>query len=161
VRAVADAARDDIALYTGNDDSIVVDLLTPFPVTLRGEPAIRWIDGGLLGQWAYWTRSAVRLLERAKAARSARLLDSAWLGEAAALTDANGAVFDVAHAFHGCIPGIHEVLRRQGLMRGTWCLDHQELLSPGQADEIDRVYRLYPELNDDAFVAENLDRWIA
>jgi hypothetical protein len=161
VRAVADADRDDIALYTGNDDSIVVDLLTPFPVTLHGESAVRWIDGGLLGQWACWTRSAVRLLERAKAARSARALDAAWLGEAAALTDANGAIFDVAHAFRGCIPGIHEVLRRQGLMQGTWCLDHHELLSPGQGDEIDRVYRLYPELNDDAFVAENLDRWIA
>lgn len=161
VRAVAEADRNDIALYTGNDDSIVLDLLTPFPVTLRGEPASRWIDGGLLGQWACWTRTAVRLLERAKAARAARVLEAAWLTEAAALTDANGAIFDVAHAFHGCIPGIHEVLRRQGLLRGTWCLDHQELLSPGQADEIDRVYRLYPDLNDDAFVAENLDRWIS
>jgi len=160
VRAVADAGRDDIALYTGNDDNIVVDLLTPFSVTIRGEPAVRWFDGGLLGQWACWTRSAVQLLERAKAQRAAGSLDAAWLTEAAALTDANGAVFDVAHAFRGCIPGIHEVLRRQGLLRGTWCLDPHEQLSPGQAEEIDRVCRTYPGLDDDAFVAEHLSRWL-
>jgi dihydrodipicolinate synthase/N-acetylneuraminate lyase len=161
VRAVADAGRDDVALYTGNDDNIVVDLLTAFPVTIRGERTVRWIDGGLLGQWACWTRRAVELLERAKAARGAPRLDRSWLGEAAALTDANGAIFDVAHAFRGCIPGIHDVLRRQGLLRGTWCLDADEQLSAGQADEIDRVHRLYPELNDDAFVREHLDRWLA
>jgi dihydrodipicolinate synthase/N-acetylneuraminate lyase len=161
VRAVADAARDDIALYTGNDDSIVVDLLTPFPVTIRGERALRWIDGGLLGQWACWTRRAVELLDRAKASRATRALDAAWLSEAAAFTDANGAIFDVAHAFRGCIPGIHDVLRRQGLLRGTWSLDPTEQLSVGQAEEIDRVYRLYPELNDDLFVRENLSRWLA
>lgn len=161
IRAVADADRDDIALYTGNDDSIVIDLLTPFSVTMRGQPAVRWIDGGLLGQWACWTRSAVVLLERLKAARVERTIESGWLTEAAALTDANGAIFDIAHAFHGCIPGIHDVLRRQGLLRGTWCLDPKEQLSPGQPEEIDRVYRQYPELNDDLFVAENLDRWIS
>ena len=161
VRAVADAGRDDIALYTGNDDSIIIDLLTPFSVTVRGEASARWIDGGLLGQWACWTRTAVQLLERAKAARQARVVDGRWLGEAAALTDANGAIFDVAHAFRGCIPGIHEVLRRQGLLVGTWCLDIHEQLSPGQAEEIDRVQRLYPELNDDAFVADHLSRWLA
>ena len=161
VRAVADAARDDIALYTGNDDSIIVDLLTPFTVTSRGESSVRWIDGGLLGQWACWTRTAVRLLDRAKAARAANSLDGRWLGEAAALTDANGAIFDVAHGFRGCIPGIHDILRRQGLLRGVWCLDAHEQLSPGQVDEIDRVQRLYPELNDNDFVAANLSRWIA
>ena len=161
VRAVADAARDDIALYTGNDDSIIVDLLTPFPVVSRGEQAIRWIDGGLLGQWACWTRSAVLLLERAKAARARDTLDGAWLTEASALTDANGAIFDAANRFHGCIPGIHDVLRRQGLLQGTWCLDPHEQLSPGQAEEIDRVYRRYPALNDDQFVAENLDGWMS
>ena len=161
VRAVADAGRDDIALYTGNDDSIIVDLLTAFPVTIRGERTVRWIDGGLLGQWACWTRSAVALLERAKTARLSRSLSSAWLGEAAALTDANGAIFDVDHGFRGCIPGIHDVLRRQGLLRGTWCLDPNEQLSDGQADEIDRIHRLYPELNDDAFVNEHLSRWLS
>jgi dihydrodipicolinate synthase/N-acetylneuraminate lyase len=161
VRAVADAGRDDIALYTGNDDSIILDLLTPFSVTLRGAPGVRWIDGGLLGQWACWTRMAVTLLERVKVARMAASIDLRWLGEAAALTDANGAIFDVAHRFRGCIPGIHDVLRRQGLLEGTWCLDEHERLSPGQAEEIDRVYRKYPELNDDAFVAENLSRWLA
>jgi dihydrodipicolinate synthase/N-acetylneuraminate lyase len=161
IRAVADAGRDDIALYTGNDDSIIVDLLTPFSVTIGGERAVRWMDGGLLGQWACWTRTAVQLLNRVKSLRSTATLGSAWLTEAAALTDANGAIFDVAHAFQGCIPGIHEVLRRQGLLRGTWCLDPREQLSPGQPEEIDRVYRLYPELNDDSFVAEHLDAWLA
>jgi dihydrodipicolinate synthase/N-acetylneuraminate lyase len=160
IRAVAESGRDDIALYTGNDDNIGVDLLTPFPVTVGGESTVRWIDGGLLGQWACWTRSAVRLLERAKAARAAGTLPADWLGEAAALTDANGAIFDVANAFRGCIPGIHEVLRRQGLLRGTWCLDPAETLSPNQADEIDRVCRAHPDLTDDAFVAEHLEQWL-
>jgi dihydrodipicolinate synthase/N-acetylneuraminate lyase len=160
VRAVAEAGRDDIGLYTGNDDSIVIDLLTPFPVTVRGERTARWIDGGLLGQWACWTHTAVRLLERIKACRGADANTGEWLGEAAALTDANGAIFDVANAFRGCVPGIHEVLRRQGLLRGTWCLDPTETLSPGQSAEIDRVGRDYPQLNDDAFVVENLDRWL-
>ena len=161
IRAVADAGRDDIALYTGNDDNIVVDLLTPFSVTIRGETVVRWIDGGLLGQWACWTRSAVQLLERAKAQRATGVIDANWLTEAAALTDANGAIFDVAHAFRGCIPGIHEVLRRQGLLQGTWCLETHEQLSPGQAEEIDRVCRSYPGLDDDAFVAEHLARWLS
>jgi dihydrodipicolinate synthase/N-acetylneuraminate lyase len=161
VRAVADAGRDDIALYTGNDDNIVVDLLTPFSVAIRGQPAVRWIDGGLLGQWACWTRTAVQLLERAKAQRAEGMLDTPWLTEGAALTDANGAIFDVAHAFRGCIPGIHEVLRRQGLLRGTWCLDEHEQLSPGQAEELDRVCRAYPGLDDNAFVAEHLSRWLS
>ena len=161
VRAVADAGRDDIALYTGNDDNIIVDLLTPFAVTVGGQSAVRWIDGGLLGQWACWTRSAVQLLERVKAQRAAGAMDAHWLTEAAALTDANGAIFDVAHAFRGCIPGIHEVLRRQGLLRGTWCLDTHEQLSPGQPEEIDRVSRSYPGLDDDAFVSGHLARWLS
>jgi dihydrodipicolinate synthase/N-acetylneuraminate lyase len=161
IRAIAEAGRDDIALYTGNDDNIILDLLTPFPVVVRGERTVRWIDGGLLGQWACWTRAAVQLHERAKAARALGSLGSAWLEEAAALTDANGAIFDVAHAFRGCIPGIHDILRRQGLLRGTWCLDSHEQLSDGQAEEIDRVHWLYPELNDDDFVHENLARWLS
>jgi dihydrodipicolinate synthase/N-acetylneuraminate lyase len=153
VRAVADAGRDDLALYTGNDDNIIADLLTPFPAG----SGTRRIVGGLLGQWATWTRAAVQLLDRAHSTT----LDANWLRENAALTDANGAIFDAAHAFAGCIPGIHEILRRQGLMDGIWCLDPGETLSPGQREEIDRVCRAYPGLNDDAFVAEHLDRWLA
>ena len=160
VRAVADAGRDDIALYTGNDDNIIVDLLTSFPVRGHGRPSTRSIVGGLLGQWAMWTRTAAHTLERSHIARTGPL-DASWLSESAALTDANGAIFDAAHAFAGCIPGIHEVLRRQGLLRGIWCLDPGETLSPGQAEEIDRVCAQYPELGDDAFVREHLDRWLA
>lgn len=162
VRAVAAAARDDIALYTGNDDSIVVDLLTPFPAESGGRETARQIVGGLLGQWAVWTRGAVRLLERVKAARADPTIDTPWLALAAALTDANGAIFDAANAFAGCVPGIHEVLRRQGLLCGTWCLEPRETLSPGQAEEIDRVSRRYPFLaaEDDEFVRENLDAWL-
>ena len=159
VRAVADSGRDDLALYTGNDDSILLDLLTPFPVASEGGPGVRHIVGGLLGQWAVWTHAAVRLLARVRAARSGAL-DASWLRENAALTDANSAVFDAAHDFAGCIPGIHEVLRRQGLLAGTWCLDPGETLSPGQAEEIDRVSAHHPQLADDAFVRENLDRWM-
>jgi dihydrodipicolinate synthase/N-acetylneuraminate lyase len=159
VRAVADSGRDDLALYTGNDDSILLDLLTAFPVSRGGAPAVRHIVGGLLGQWAVWTHTAVRMLTHARAARGATL-DPSWLSENAALTDANGAIFDAAHDFAGCIPGIHEVLRRQGLLAGTWCLDPDETLSPGQAEEIDRVSRHYPRLADDTFVRENLERWM-
>jgi dihydrodipicolinate synthase/N-acetylneuraminate lyase len=161
VRAMADSGREDIALYTGNDDNIVLDLLTPFPVQPAGRAGVRRITGGLLGQWAVWTHAAVRLLERARAAREAESIDTAWLREAAALTDANAAVFDAAHAFAGCIPGIHEVLRRQGLLAGTWCLDPTETLSAGQAEALDRVGRQYPWLTDDEFVAENLERWLS
>ncbi len=157
VRAVADAGRSDLALYTGNDDSIITDLLTPFPV---GGSRTRRIVGGLLGQWAVWTNAAVGLLERIRAAGDASPASS-WLREAAALTDANGAIFDAGHSFAGCIPGIHEVLRRQGLLRGVWCLDPDEALSPGQREDMDRVYEQYPELRDDAFVAGNLHRWLS
>ncbi|MFN2563640.1 MAG: dihydrodipicolinate synthase family protein [Gemmatimonadaceae bacterium] len=162
VRAVAAAGRDDIALYTGNDDNILLDLLTPFPVESRGRETTRRIVGGLLGQWAVWTRGAVRLLERLAAARDSSPIDSNWLALSAALTDANGAIFDAANDFAGCIPGIHEVLRRQGLLCGTWCLEPRETLSPGQAEEIDRVTRRYSFLaaDDDVFVRENLDHWL-
>jgi hypothetical protein len=148
VRAVVEAGRDDVALYTGNDDNIVADLLTPFPVTVGGATVLRWIDGGLLGQWAVWTRAAVALLESIKAARDSGAVDPSLLSRGVALTDANAAIFDVAHAFRGCIPGIHEVLRRQGLLDGVWCLDPDEVLSPGQAEEITRVERSYLELVD-------------
>ena len=159
VRAVADAGRDDIALYTGNDDAIVPDLVTPIPVGTHGDS--RRIVGGLLGQWAVWTHAAVGLLHRAHRAANARAVDVALLREGAALTDANAAIFDVANGFAGCIPGIHEVLRRQGLLRGTWCLDPHEKLSPGQAEQIDRVCGAHPSLADDSFVREGIDRWLS
>ena len=161
VRAAVESGRSDIALYTGNDDSIVSDLITPFPVVVGGQTVVRWMDGGLLGQWAVWTRTAVELLRRAKALRDSPEQAVDLLRVGAALTDANAAIFDAAHGFAGCIPGIHEVLRRQGLLAGTWCLDPNEVLWDGQAEEITRVQRSYPELNDDSFVAENLDRWLA
>jgi dihydrodipicolinate synthase/N-acetylneuraminate lyase len=144
VRAVVEVGRDDIALYTGNDDNIVADLLTPFPISVGGITTLRWIDGGLLGQWAVWTRAAVEMFAAVKAARNRGTIDPDLLSLGAALTDANAAVFDAAHGFKGCIPGIHEVLRREGLLDGTWCLDPREVLSPGQADEISRVERSYP-----------------
>lgn len=161
VRAVSEAGRDDIALYTGNDDAIVIDLLTPFPSVAGGRRVERRMVGGLLGQWAVWTQRAVELLRDIRQLPSGAPVPAALLNQAAALTDANGAIFDAAHGFAGSIPGIHEVLRRQGLLRGVWCLDPRERLSAGQADDIDRVCRSYPELSDDAFVAEHRDRWLS
>jgi dihydrodipicolinate synthase/N-acetylneuraminate lyase len=158
IRAVASSGRADIALYTGNDDNILPDLVTPFPF---GDGPPRRIVGGLLGQWAVWTRRAVELLSRARASSEADHVPADLMQIGAALTDANAAVFDVRHAFAGCIAGIHEVLRRQGLMRGIWCLDPAEGLSPGQSAELDRVTRAYPELQDDDFVAAHLNAWLA
>jgi hypothetical protein len=162
VRAVAEAGRDDLALYTGNDDNIVMNLLTPF----RFRVGRRWIErrivGGLLGHWAVWTRRAVELLaECHRLARAGGPIPAAMLRRSAEVTDANAAFFDAAHGFAGCIAGLHEVLRRQGLLAGTWCLDPRETLSPGQAAEIDRVYRAYPHLNDDAFVTAHRAEWLA
>ena len=156
LRAVAESGRTrEIALYTGNDDHILLDLLTEFDF---GGQRVRFA-GGLLGQWAVWTKSAVCHLERVKHARSAVPSDLLTLAEQ--LTDANAAIFDPAHDFRGCIPGIHEILRRQGFLEGRWCLDPHEDLSSGQSEEIDRVCRLYPHLQDDAFVKEHLDEWLA
>src|SRR5438874_3853458 len=139
VRAVADSGRaQDIALYTGNDDHILLDLLTDFDF---GGERIRFA-GGLLGQWAVWTKTAVCQLERVKRRSGLHLLELLRLAQQ--LTDANAALFDPAHNFRGCIPGIHEILRRQGLLQGRWCLDLHEDLSPGQSQEIDRVCRSYP-----------------
>jgi hypothetical protein len=160
VRAVVDSGRDDIALYTGNDDNIVIDLLTQWQFERNGEKVLRQIVGGLLGHWAVWTQNVVGLLDEIKSARASDTLDAKWLTRAVAVTDCNAAFFDPAHQLAGCIPGIHEVLRRQGLLKGTWCLNPQEVLSPGQSEEIDRVYAAYPELNDDAFVKEHLDEWL-
>ncbi len=162
VRAVAASGRDDVALYTGNDDSIVVDLLTPFPALQGGRLVDRRIVGGLLGHWAVWTRRAVELLTAVKAARApGGSFGEEWLRRAAAVTDMNAALFDAANGYAGCIPGIHEVLRRQGLMRGVWTLNPHERLSDEQTAEIDRVVRCYPELTDDEFVAEHRDAWLA
>ncbi len=153
MRAVTEAGREDIALYTGNDDHIVGDLVTPFE--FNGQ--VRRITGGLLGHWSVWTRRAVELLERCQ--REGATPDLLRLG--VQVTDSNAAFFDAANSFRGCIAGLHEVLRRQGLLAGLWCLDENEGLSPGQREEIDRVYAAYPHLNDDAFVAEHLDAWLA
>ncbi len=162
VRALAEAGRDDVALYTGNDDNILVDLLAPFRFMAGGQQVERRFVGGLLGHWAVWTRSAVELLAACHEAVAAGGAASADLLAAnVAVTDMNAALFDVAHQFAGCIPGVHEILRRQGLLPGTWCLDPGEVLSPGQSEELDRVCRSYPHLTDDAFVAENLHQWLA
>ena len=163
--ALAESGREDVALYTGNDDAIVADLLTPFPPGGNGRPL--HFSGGLLGQWAVWTKRAVEILRRchavtrdtASAAGGEDALRLLALG--AELTDANAALFDPAHQFAGCIPGIHEVLRRQGLLAGRWCLDPHEDLSPGQMEEIDRVLARYPHLTDDEFVKEHLHRWLS
>ncbi len=163
VRAVCDAGQQErVSLYTGNDDHIVDDLVTPFIFRSSGETVTARMVGGLLGQWAVWTRAAVALLDEIHALiRTDSAIPSELLARGIQLTDANAAIFDAAHGFAGCIPGIHEVLRRQGLLAGTWCLDEEEVLSSGQADEIARVSAAYPELADDAFVAEHLDRWLA
>lgn len=162
VRAVIDAGRDDIALYTGNDDNIVLDLLTPYRLMRNGQPVERRIVGGLLGHWSVWNRPAAELLERCHAAvDSGQGASPDMLRCAVEVTDSNAAFFDAANAFAGCIAGLHEVLRRQGLLEGIWCLDEHETLGPGQLDEIDRVYAAYPHLNDDAFVAQHRDQWLS
>lgn len=160
VRAIVESGREDIALYTGNDDAIATDLLTRFAFEADGQRKTRRIVGGLLGHWAVWTQRAVELLEEIKAVREESHLASDWLTRAAAITDANAAFFDAANGFAGCIAGLHEVLRRQGLLDGIWCLAPKEGLSPGQSAEIDRVLRAYPDQNDDAFVAAHLDDWL-
>lgn len=152
----------EVALYTGNDDHIIMDLLTSFPTqSAAGAPIRLEVVGGLLGQWAVWVKGAVEIMELVALAKSGdrESLDT-LLKMNPALTDANGVIFDAANRFAGCIPGIHEVLRRQGLLEGLWLLDEHEQLMPGQLEEIDRIWAAYPELRDDAFVAEHLDRWL-
>lgn len=159
VRAVAESGRP-VALYTGNDDSIVIDLVTPFTFK-RGTDAVECrIVGGLLGHWAVWTRKAVGLFDECRTAAASGILPRHLLQRGVEVTDANAAFFDAANQFAGCIAGLHEVLRRQGLLEGTWCLDPGDTLSRGQILEIDRVYRDYPHLNDDDFVKEGLDTWL-
>jgi dihydrodipicolinate synthase/N-acetylneuraminate lyase len=162
VRAVCHSARrDKIALYTGNDDNIVNDLLTTYRFDVDGISIEKKVVGGLLGHWAVWTHKAVELLEAVKLIRNDKRVAAEWLTRNVEITDANAAFFDPTHQFAGCIPGIHEVLRRQGLLAGRWCLNPHEELSLGQMEEIDRVYRDYPELNDDEFVKEHLAAWLA
>jgi dihydrodipicolinate synthase/N-acetylneuraminate lyase len=161
MRAVAQSSRrDQIAMYTGNDDNIVADLLTTYRFEVGGEVFEKAFVGGLLGHWAVWTQKAVELLQEVKACK-ANGTGKDWaslLSRGVEVTDANAAMFDPSHHFHGCIPGMHEFLRRQGLLKGIWCLNPQEQLSPGQSQEIDRVNRDYPHLHDDAFVSEFLTK---
>jgi len=160
IRGVVEAgAEQRITLLTGNDDHILLDLLCPYTFRRGEERVTVRITGGLLGHWCVWTRRVVELVGKIRRARPEQLRDLLALD--AAVTDCNAAFFDVANDFAGCIAGCHEVLRRQGLLEGTWCLDPNEGLSPGQAAEIDRVHAAYPDLNDDAFVAANLDRWLS
>jgi len=161
IRAVVEACRDDIALYTGNDDTIVLDLLTPYRFSIGGRIVERRIVGGLLGQWAVWTRSAVEMLNEChRVTAQGGDIPAEMMRRAIELTDVNAAVFDAAHNFTGCIPGVHEILRRQGLLDSIACLDPNQTLSPGQWDEIDRVYRAYPHLNDDEFVRAHMEEWL-
>jgi dihydrodipicolinate synthase/N-acetylneuraminate lyase len=160
VKAVSHSGRcDDITLYTGNDDNIVADLLTTYRFVINGKIVEKIFAGGLLGHWAVWTKKAVELLEEIKTCRvnGGRGMNG-LLTTGIAVTDMNAAIFDPAHHFHGCIPGIHEVLRRQGLLEGRWCLDQGEELSPGQAMEIDKVYQAYQPLTDDDFITEFIAR---
>jgi dihydrodipicolinate synthase/N-acetylneuraminate lyase len=160
IRGVVEAgAEQRITLLTGNDDHIVLDLLCPYTFRRGEERVTVRFSGGLLGHWCVWTKRVVELVARIRRAGPEQIRDLLALD--AAVTDCNAAFFDVANDFSGCIAGCHEVLRRQGLLEGTWCLDPNEGLSPGQADEIDRVHAAYPDLNDDAFVAANLARWLS
>lgn len=161
VRGVAESGRaDSVALYTGNDDSIVADLVTELVFDVGGMPVRQHIVGGLLGQWAVGTRAAVALLERCRTARESGSIPGELLRLGARLTDMNAALFDVANNFAGCIAGINEVLRRQGLLGSALCLDEHETLSPGQAEEIDRVLAAYPELTDGEFISEHIEEWM-
>ena len=161
VRGVIESGRaDKIALYTGNDDNILTDLLTEYKISFGGKVIKKRIVGGLLGHWAVWTHSAVKLLKEVQAGEYDNDVQKA-LNLANQITDCNAAFFDASNNFAGCIAGLHEVLRRQGLFEGIWTLNKNEGLSYGQKQEIDRVYEAYPDLNDDSFVAENIDRWLS
>lgn len=162
VRGIVEAgAEDRITLYTGNDDHIVLDLVTPFTVMREAKPVTMRFRGGLLGHWSVWTKGAVSLFQRCRDASASDAITAELLSLDSRVTDCNSAFFDVANDFHGCIAGCHEVLRRQGLLEGIWCLDPDETLSPGQSSEIDRVLRQHADLSDDAFVASNLERWMS
>lgn len=160
VRAAAMSERcDEITLYTGNDDNILIDLLTRYKFEKDGKIVEKAFDGGLLGHWSVWTKKAVEIFEMAKAEKYKDSISPELLSLAASITDTNSAFFDTANGFKGCIAGLHKVLLRQGLMKNIYCLDPDETLSPGQAEQIDRVYRMYPDLNDDEFIRQNIDSW--
>ncbi len=161
VRALAESEREDVALYTGNDDNIIQDLLTTYRFKVGEKTIEKQFSGGLLGHWAVWTKTSIELLERAKAEKANGPASQEMMILNNETTDANAVLFDAANSFHGCIPGLLEVLRRQGLLEGRWCLDEKEILSVGQSEEIDRLYRSYPHLTDDDFVKENLDNWLS
>ena len=162
IRGLVEAgAEDRITLYTGNDDHIVLDLAVPFDVRRRSETVRVRIKGGLLGHWSVWTKTAVELLQRVQRGVEADAVAADLLALDSQITDCNAAIFDVANDFHGVICGCHEILRRQGLLEGIWCLDPNESLGPGQMQEIDRVCAAYPHLTDDAFVRANVARWLA
>ncbi len=161
VRGVCYSSRHkDVALYTGNDDNIIPDLLTTYRFNVGGQVREKEVVGGLLGHWAVWTRKAVELLEEIKECKRQQSYEGIkdLLAKGIEVTDANGVIFDEKNNFHGCIPGIHEILRRQQLLEGRWCLNPNEELSPGQMEEIDRIYASYPHLNDDAFVKSFLNQ---
>ena len=161
VRAVCHSdRRDEIALYTGNDDNIINDLLTKYRINVGGAIVEKRIVGGLLGHWAVWTQKAVQQFEQIKAVREIDFVPVEMLSLGQEVTDSNAAFFDAANSFHGCISGINEVLVRQGLLQGNWCLLDKEKLSVGQSEEISRVYQDYPHLNDDDFIKENLEKWL-
>lgn len=154
-------AEDRVTLYTGNDDHIVLDLLTPFTLVRKGREKTLRIRGGLLGHWSVWTKAAVDLHRRCRRAADNDSVPVELLELDAQVTECNAALFDVANGFKGCIAGCHEILRRQGLLEGTWCLDPEEAMSPGQSEELTRVQEAYPHLTDDVFVSENLHRWLS
>jgi hypothetical protein len=161
VRGVVEAkAEDRVTLYSGNDDHIVLDLVAPFAVRRGDEEVTIRIRGGLLGQWSVWTKRSVELFERCRREAATGSVGAELLALDSKWTDANAAIFDVANDFHGVIAGCHEILRRQGLLEGIWCVDPNEGLGPGQATAIDRIVSLYPELTDDNFVAQNRERWL-
>jgi hypothetical protein len=161
VRAVIEAGRDDITLYTGNDDNIVIDLLTPYRFHAHGQTIERNIVGGLLGHWSVWTQKAVELLEQCQAVQHGDApMTTALLRRNIEVTDTNAAFFDTANNYQGVIAGLHEVLRRQGLLQGIWCLDENETLGPGQLEQINRIYTTYPHLNDDTFITQHRNTWL-
>ena len=160
VRAAAvSPRRDEITLYTGNDDNIVADLLANYRFCVDGKVYEKEFEGGLLGHWSVWTKRAVELFASVREAKKTGVVPQSLLTMAAAVTDANSAVFDARNNFAGCIAGLHEILRRQGLMKTIYCLDPDETLSPGQAEDITRIGREYPELCDDDFIAANIGAW--
>ena len=162
VRAAAvSARREEITLYTGNDDNIVSDLLADYRFCVDGKVYEKSFEGGMLGHWYVWTKCAVELFEMVRQAKKDGVIPPELLTMAAAVTDANSAVFDARNRFAGCIAGLHEVLRRQGLMKSICCLDPEETLSPGQAEDISRICREYPALCDDEFIAAHLQEWKA